>query len=265
MVADEMVVGVYQLGAPLEGGCVASVHRCVSPQGESAIAKTYPKNPRSVAVFKSELQILRSLESEFIASCLDWFETKDAFVMILRDGGEALLDRAIETAPMEEEKLRKFAIQMFLALKEVHDHKVIHGDIKLENFVIDGNDHIRLIDFGLSERIGNNGFSRNPVSGSLFYQPPELLRNLPHDQKIDIWALGVSLFGLATGGFPFTNDEFDHRYDVLFRDPCMEPARDLFSNDFTDLVQWMLSKDPRERPNIDECLAHSWFAAAKDI
>jgi serine/threonine protein kinase len=265
MVADDTDVGAYQLGALLEGGYMAAVHRCLNPQGESVIAKTYRKKNPAVATFKSELQILRSLASELIVACLDWFETADGFVMILQDGGDSLFDRAIAVAPMQDEKLRKFALQMTLAVKEVHDHNLIHGDIKLENFVIDRNDRIRLIDFGLSEKLPENEPSRNLVCGSRFYQPPEILQNAAHDQKVDIWALGVTLFGLGTGGFPFTTDEFEHYSAVIVDDPCMDPARELVSDEFADLVQWMLSKDPRERPSIDECLAHSWLATARDI
>jgi serine/threonine protein kinase len=225
----------------------------------------YPKVPKSVAVFRREVQILKSLSSQLIVSCLDWFEAKNGYVMILQDGGENLLDRANGTAPIAEEKLCTLARQMFLAVKEVSDHRWIHGDIKLENFVIDENERIRLIDFGLSESIAETGFSQNSVCGSRFYQAPELLQHLRHDQKVDIWALGVTLFALAARSFPFSTDEYDHYCEVLVHPPLMDLIYDSYSLELADLLQWMLSKDPQERFSIDECLAHPWFARSQNI
>jgi serine/threonine protein kinase len=259
MPTEPVALGPYKLGACIQSSSFSLVQRCLSPKGRKLIAKVYQQSETSTKIFKNEIDVLRSFTTRSIVRCLDSFESNGRYIVILEDGGENLFDFLSHTN-LSEAKVRYLARQMFHAVKSVHDLRITHGDIKLENFVINSKDRIRLIDFGSAERIADGGTS-TAVCGSQFYRPPELIQNKLHDQKVDIWALAISLFALAMRGFPFDCDPGDHEYSVLLEPPVMQGASQLFSPEFANLVEWMLTKDPANRPTIEQCLQHQWFQA----
>jgi serine/threonine protein kinase len=243
----------------MESGLFSLVQRCISPKGRNVIAKIYDHSEVSTRLFKTEIDILKSFGKRSIVRCLDSFELAGRYIVILQDGGENLFDFLSRTN-INEAMVRDIARQMFHAVKDVHDLRVVHGDIKLENFVINSKERVRLIDFGSAERIADGG-SSTAVCGSQFYRPPELIRNKPHDRKVDIWALGIAIFALAMRGFPFSCDKLDHEYEVLMEPPRVDDAADLISPAFVNLVERMLAKNPDNRPTIEQCLQHDWFQA----
>ena len=91
--------------------------------------------------------------------------------------------------------------QILSALNHMHKQKVIHRDIKPENIMIQGENEIKLIDFGLSKRQhGNNKMTT--VAGTPYYMAPEILSG-KYDSKCDTWSLGVLLYVFMSGYLPF--------------------------------------------------------------
>ncbi|KAF4752268.1 hypothetical protein FOZ63_014258, partial [Perkinsus olseni] len=95
--------------------------------------------------------------------------------------------------------------QMFSAVNYCHEHNICHRDLKLENWMFldkSPNSPLKLIDFGFSQRF-TSGVPLTRVCGTCFYVAPEVLKGT-HDQKCDIWSLGVITFMLLSGMPPFT-------------------------------------------------------------
>jgi serine/threonine protein kinase len=184
--------------------------------------------------------------------------TADQYVLLTKFGGQNLFDY-VNTQPLiSETTLKPIAKAMFLALAHCHCQGICHSDVKLENFVISKHERVRLLDFGLAERIGD-GVSNSPC-GSTFYRPPELILERPHNTKIDVWALAISLFALATREFPFSaEDEYCHIIEVLSEPADLSALDGRYGKDFQELIRSMLSKNPDQRPTIEECLQSNWF------
>jgi serine/threonine protein kinase len=154
---------------------------------------------------------------------------------------------------------------MLRALKRIHDENVIHGDIKLENFVIDKTGKVRLIDFGLSEKLPDkDGFS-NAACGSDNYRAPEQIRMAKHNNKVDVWAMGIAFVALVTGEFPFTTESaYAHSLAVLGEKPKLDDVKRRGGEELLDLVSGMLAKNPKDRPSVDRLLEHAFFRVVKE-
>ncbi|KAK8836362.1 hypothetical protein M9Y10_039705 [Tritrichomonas musculus] len=105
---------------------------------------------------------------------------------------------------LNEPEIRKIIKDVIQGLVYIHSLKIIHHDIKLENFVIGSNGNVK-IDFGLSNFQKNENEKKSTIFGTLKYLSPEMFRrgSRMKTYKIDIWAVGVSAFFLLTGSYPF--------------------------------------------------------------
>jgi serine/threonine protein kinase len=148
---------------------------------------------------------------------------------------------------------------MLRAVNFLHVNSIFHGDLKLENVVISASGKVKIIDFGLSEVI-RPGQTSARWCCSANYRAPEVLTKQPHDLKADVWSLGVTLHGLATGEYPFAaSPQYKHANEVLAGQPKLEGLRAKYGDDLADFVASMLSVRPEDRPTVQQCLAHRWF------
>jgi serine/threonine protein kinase len=118
--------------------------------------------------------------------------------------------------------------------------------------------HIKLIDFGFAYK---NVALANEQLVSFPYGAPEIFQGLPYDQSIDIWSLGVILFVMVCGDFPFGSDS---PAGVAQRTQMREPVYpDSLSRDLRELLQMMFQKNPRERIDINGLKAHPWLRISR--
>lgn len=120
----------------------------------------------------------------------------------------SLLEQIRRNDHLDEKQSRIYFSQICNGVGYCHDHGVVHRDIKCENLLLDRNMNIKLIDFGFSRKITNNGFS-DTFCGSFSYASPEILQGQPYQPKFsDIWAIGVVLFSMVFGKLPY--DDSSH-------------------------------------------------------
>jgi serine/threonine protein kinase len=255
----------FTLTEQLCPGTGSTLHKCVSEKGECYIAKVFPKTDLGRTLYLREISMLKQIHSSYVIRLVDCSENSDSYAIVMKNSGTNLYDYVTNNDSIPEDTVRQIAQSMFRSLRHIHRKRIIHGDVKLENFVISDDGRVRLIDFGLSEVLPEGQMSLNVQCGSTFYRSPELIRGAPHDMKMDVWSLGVSLFALAGRAFPFTTeDEFSNVCDVLMEAPEMEVLGNLnYSKDLIDLIASMLKKDPKRRPTITQCLESSWFKQRK--
>uniref|UniRef100_A0A0K0EFK9 Protein kinase domain-containing protein n=1 Tax=Strongyloides stercoralis TaxID=6248 RepID=A0A0K0EFK9_STRER len=170
--------------------------------------------------------------------------------------GRTLYDCIIQDGRYKENEARKLFQQLVAAVGHCHLIGIAHRDIKLENIMVDRTNTLRLIDFGLSSAKLNN---LTQPCGSLPYTAPEILAGQPYDGiKVDIWSVGVCLFIMLVGKFPFENsgDRNKLLYDIFYRDLNIPFYVSIHAN---DILRKILVKDPTNRHHVGWFLSHAWF------
>ncbi|XP_043570393.1 dual specificity mitogen-activated protein kinase kinase 4a isoform X2 [Chiloscyllium punctatum] len=166
-----------------------------------------------------------------------------------------------------EEILGKITLATVKALNYLKENlKIIHRDIKPSNILMDRNGNIKLCDFGISGQLVDS-IAKTRDAGCRPYMAPERIdpsaSRQGYDVRSDVWSLGITLYELATGRFPYPkwNSVFDQLTQVVKGDPpqlCNSEER-AFSPSFINFVNLCLTKDESKRPKYKELLKHPFI------
>jgi serine/threonine-protein kinase len=150
---------------------------------------------------------------------------------------------------MPPERALGIVLQICKALDHIHSHGVIHRDLKPENIMVDENDNIKIIDFGISANIGSRRITFAKLSdtmGTPDYISPEQVQGGRGDARSDVYAVGVMLYEMLTGSVPFTGaNAFVIMNNRLLNDPV--PPREL-NPDITPQMQEVLYRALERNP-----------------
>ncbi|XP_042572840.1 dual specificity mitogen-activated protein kinase kinase 4a isoform X7 [Cyprinus carpio] len=166
-----------------------------------------------------------------------------------------------------EEILGKITLATVKALNHLKENlKIIHRDIKPSNILLDRKGNIKLCDFGISGQLVDS-IAKTRDAGCRPYMAPERIdpsaSRQGYDVRSDVWSLGITLYELATGRFPYPkwNSVFDQLTQVVKGDPpqlsCSEERQ--FSPKFINFVNLCLTKDESKRPKYKELLKHPFI------
>ncbi|KAM6448403.1 hormonally up-regulated neu tumor-associated kinase isoform 1-T1 [Liasis olivaceus] len=263
-------VGNYLIGRKLGEGSFAKVREGLHVvTGEKVAVKVIDKKRAKKDTYvtknlRREGQIQQMIRHPNIAQLLDILETENSYylVMELCPGGN-LMHKIYEKKRLEEHEARKYIRQLILAVEHLHRAGVVHRDLKIENLLLDEDNNIKLIDFGLSNCASILGYT-DPFStqcGSPAYAAPELLARKKYGPKIDVWSIGVNMYAMLTGTLPFTVEPFSLRalYQKMV-DKEMNPYPTQLSTAAVNFLRTLLEPDPAKRPNIQQALANRWLS-----
>jgi serine/threonine protein kinase len=238
--------------------------RFEQPYQRSVAIKTLPNNIDG----QLETKILYAAQGHpNIIKLLDVKEASDNIVMTMEAYPRTLLDVVSEHPegiPMP--RVARIFSQIVNGLQHLHKLGFIHGDVKLENIVIDeaADDHIYLIDFGMSSPYTPGSSLLRIKGGSPHYAAPEVWQCRPCEgPEVDVWALGVCLFLMVTSYFPFSGDNPEEVWKQietcqLWKDDTLKSQPVLFDL-LTQMNRWHL----RWRIKLAEIEAHPWMRAQR--
>jgi serine/threonine protein kinase len=236
------------------------------------IKKGHIRNQRLIAQAKSEIELLSKISHPNIVKYFSHFEDKD-HVFIIQELAEKahLYEKLKQSGFFTEKKCASIIYQISKAVRYLHslDPPIIHRDIKAENILfVDG--VAKLADFGWSS-IKEQEKARSTFCGTRDYMSPEMVMKRGHDEKVDVWALGILCFELMTGNAPFSSKERKNQYGELLTLGELkyrleknilesEPEFPKFvSKESRRLLMRMLEKDVKKRAGMDEIVNDWWF------
>jgi eukaryotic-like serine/threonine-protein kinase len=223
-------------------------------------------DPRSIAVFQQEAQILARLQHPNVISVFDTgVDGGDRFiVMELVDGPtlRELLDTEGRLAP---ERAGEIASHLASALGFAHGKAVIHRDVKPSNVLLPPDGGVKLADMGIARLLSPEALTATlSVRGTALYISPEQVRGDRVDGRTDLYSLGCVLFEMLTGRTPFEGDlaalSYAHTHTTAPRVRSINPA---VPAPMDELVAAMLEKDPARRPQTGEGVQRSLAAAMR--
>ncbi|KAK2178245.1 hypothetical protein NP493_551g01022 [Ridgeia piscesae] len=171
------------------------------------------------------------------------------YVMEFLNGGD-LMQHLDASGKFDEERSRFYAAEMLCGLQYLHGRGVIYRDLKLENVLLDRKGHAKIADFGLC-REGIKGQNRTTTfCGTPEYIAPEIIDRTPYDCSVDWWALGVTVFLMVVGDFPFNGDDEDDVYQAVMENTPEYPG--WMSDASTAFIKKLLQRNPEKRLGMTE-------------
>ncbi|CAB4024954.1 maternal embryonic leucine zipper kinase, partial [Paramuricea clavata] len=158
-----------------------------------------------------------------------------------------------------EKEARHFLRQIVAAVGYMHEKGYAHRDLKPENLLLDENQDIKLIDFGLvGKPEGGMSQQLETCCGSPAYAAPELISGVPYfGNEADLWSLGVLLYALLCGFLPFDDDNTYNLYKSIQKGEYEIP--DFLSKGSISLIGKLLQTDPKQRLTVKQLFMHPWL------
>ncbi|XP_022106830.1 hormonally up-regulated neu tumor-associated kinase-like [Acanthaster planci] len=159
---------------------------------------------------------------------------------------------------LSERETRKFMRQLVSAVDYMHQAEVVHRDIKIENFLLDEDSNLKVIDFGLSNILGPDGLLKTQC-GSPAYAAPEIFCNASYSPAVDVWSIGVNMYAMLTGELPFIVDPPTNmtKLHAKIIQGCTIPQN--LTRDCRDLLGKLLTANETERISLRDVMHHPWI------
>ncbi|HEX2723607.1 MAG TPA: protein kinase, partial [Gemmatimonadaceae bacterium] len=210
---------------------------------------------RSRARFRREALVLSRLSHPGVATIFDFdsIDGCDFLVMEYVPGGT--LASRLARGPLPVEDLLRYGLAIAEGLQSAHRSGFLHRDLKPGNVVISGQDHPKILDFGVALMLGGGEDVQRITQagmalGSVPYMSPEQLFGDADDARADIYSFGVMLFEMATGRLPFIKDRPEALMFAIINNaaPSVRSLRPEIPEALEALIEECMRKDPAHRP-----------------
>jgi TolB-like protein/tetratricopeptide (TPR) repeat protein len=259
-------LGGYEIRAPLGAGGMGEIYRAHDAKLNRDVAiKVLPESlasdPDALARFEREALAVAALSHPNILA-IHAFGEQDGIVYAVMEllEGETLREK-LQAGPIPEKRGLSYTLQIARGLIAAHDKGIVHRDLKPENVFVTGDDHVKILDFGIAKKAEavpeDDGLTKpGSVVGTLGYSSPEQLRGLAVDHRSDIFSLGAILYEILAGQRPFKRDMAIETMAAILQDapaPLSESGRKI-PPALERVVLHCLEKKPEKR-----------FQSARDV
>ena len=226
-----------------------------------AIDKQNRTNIEEKPYFRRELEVMYKIHHPNVVKLFGHFEDNKYcyFIMEYISKGNVYnlltLDKRKQLSTKVVATIMKDVISAAYFLHNM-DPPIIHRDIKPENVLLHEGFVAKLTDFGWSNYIQEDK-ERKTVCGTPIYLAPEIIKETGHDERVDIWCIGVLLFELITGKVPFQGNDIETLKNNILHLKINWPNE--MDPNARDLISKILKIDPDERLTLEEIIQHEFF------
>ena len=217
-----------------------------------------------------EMSILLQMNHNNVIKTTEIISDSYRFYIIMEycQKGE-LFNHIVEQKHFTEEKSAFYYYQLISGVDYIHSKNICHRDLKPENLLINEDNELKIIDFGLSNFFwGENKLLKTPCGSPCYASPEMILGNNYNGFSIDVWSSGIILYAMLCGYLPFEEGEGDSNNEQLFRNivECkVEYPVEFISPIAKDLLQKIIVREPKKRITIKQIKKHPFFLMGKDI
>jgi serine/threonine-protein kinase len=247
----------YRLENLVARSGMASIYRATDFENGRTVAIKIPHpeveaDPLFYDRFKREEEIGKKLDHPGVMRVYADADRSRVYMVMEWVEGKLLRQILIEQKKLPIERAIRITLGICEALEYIHSKGVVHRDLKPENIMVDANDRVKLIDFGIAGSVGMRRLTFAKLThamGTPDYISPEQVKSKRGDARSDIYALGVMLYEMLTGEVPFHGpNAFAIMNDRLLNNPI--PPRELnpeISPQLQEIIYRALERKPENR------------------
>lgn len=211
---------------------------------------------------RREVAVLANMKHPNIVLYRESFEENGCLYIVMDycEGGDLFKKiNAQKGVLFSEDQILDWFVQICLALKHIHDRKILHRDIKSQNIFLTKDGTIQLGDFGIARVLNSTVELARTCIGTPYYLSPEICQNRPYNNKSDIWALGCVLYEMCTLKHAF---EAGNMKNLVLKiiSGSFPPVSVHYSYDLRNLLSQLFKRNPRDRPSVNSILEKNFIA-----
>tara|TARA_B110000240_G_C13509867_1_gene458642 strand:- start:4532 stop:5677 length:1146 start_codon:yes stop_codon:yes gene_type:complete len=218
--------------------------------------------------FIGEAKLLSQLDHTSVVTLYDYIADANGSHLIMEFVDGLPLDDLINkiSGPIQELRAIEIILQVLKGIQHIHSRNIVHRDIKPSNIIIDKNDNVKLLDFGIAKDYAGDSFKTvigEGVGGTPMFMSPEHVNGTQITIKSDIYSLGVTLWQMLAGTAPYEGMAIGVIYSKILNDN-LKDIQDVYafvSVRINDIVKKATHKNPEER--YDSC--NSFIRALNDL
>jgi len=262
----------YKVLSHLGNGSYGKVYKAMNLKTENLVAIKSVKKKKDKEdedkFVSNEIDFLKRLSHPNIVKIYEFYDIKDNYYLITEYCKYGELYKYYKFH-FSEKQICVLFYQIFSGLIYLHENNILHGDLKLENIMVDAIEkdkvsfepyfYIKIIDFG-SAKIFSKQKKENEIIGSTYYIAPEVLKQ-KYNEKCDTWSVGVILYMILTKKAPFNGNNDDKIEEKIEKGSYDNKNKELmeYSSEVRDLLNKLLEVNAEKRYSAKQALNHIWF------
>ncbi|XP_048353858.1 aurora kinase A [Sphaerodactylus townsendi] len=253
----------FEIGRPLGKGKFGNVYLAREKESKFILAlkvlfKVQLEKAGVEHQLRREVEIQSHLRHPNVLRLYGYFHDTTRVYLILEYASHGEVYKELQkVTKFDEQRTATYVTELADALLYCHSKRVIHRDIKPENLLLGSNGELKIADFGWSVHAPSS--RRSTLCGTLDYLPPEMIEGRTHDEKVDLWSLGVLCYEFLVGTPPFESKTYQDTYRAISKVEYRFPP--FVTEGPRDLISKLLKHNPYHRLPLEEVLKHPWVTA----
>ncbi|XP_077204283.1 mitogen-activated protein kinase kinase kinase 4 isoform X3 [Paroedura picta] len=264
----------WQRGNKIGEGQYGKVYTCISVDTGELMAmkeiRFQPNDHKTIKETADELKIFEGIKHPNLVRYFGVELHREEMYIFMEYCDEGTLEE-VSRLGLQEHVIRLYTKQITTAINVLHEHGIVHRDIKGANIFLTSSGLIKLGDFGCSVKLKNNTQTMpgevNSTLGTAAYMAPEVITRAKgegHGRAADIWSLGCVVVEMVTGKRPW--HEYEHNFQIMYRVGMghKPPIPERISPEGKDFLSHCLESDPKMRWTASQLLDHSFVKVCTD-
>ncbi|XP_029615105.1 aurora kinase B [Salmo trutta] len=258
--AKKFTIHDFDIGRPLGKGKFGNVYVARDKKLNFIVAlkvlfKSQMEKEGVEHQLRREIEIQSHLRHPNILRFYNYFHDRSRVFLILEYAPRGEMYKELQKCGrFDDQRTATYMEELADALLYCHERKVIHRDIKPENLLLGLRGELKIADFGWS--VHAPSLRRRTMCGTLDYLPPEMIEGKIHDEKVDLWSIGVLCYECLVGNPPFETASHSDTYKRITKVDLQFPK--VVSDGARDLVSKLLRHSPSMRLPLQSVITHPW-------